>query len=100
MLFLFFGYFSLFFFVVVRLLSSPYLGLRLLGQGSSSIGIVLVNVNGLPGVADPLVADRPRGPVAAVGDILGEGAALLLVLVLFFCQSPFTSPSQSKGNLT
>lgn len=46
--------------------------------------VVLFDVLGLPGVADPLVADGARGEVAAAVDhIGGEGPLLLLVLVLF-----------------
>lgn len=45
--------------------------------------VVLLDVLGLPGVADPLVADGARGQVAAAVDhVGGEGALLLLVLVL------------------
>ena len=44
---------------------------------------MLVNVLGLPGVADPDVADGAGGAVAARGDhVLGDGALLGLVLVL------------------
>lgn len=46
------------------------------------MAVVLVDVHRLPRVADPLVADGPRGQVPAVGDVVGEGALLGLVLVL------------------
>jgi len=44
---------------------------------------VLVDVCGLPGVADPLVTDRPGGNVpTALGHLGRQCALLLLVLVL------------------
>lgn len=56
---------------------------QLLGLGRSSVAIVLVDVDGLPRVADPLVADGPGGQIPAVGDVIGKSALLRLVLVLF-----------------
>lgn len=45
---------------------------------------MLIDVDRLPGVADPLVADGTGGQVAALVDqFFGKGALLLLVLVLF-----------------
>jgi hypothetical protein len=45
--------------------------------------IVLLNVNGLPGIADPLVTDSARSVVAALGDhVVRQNALLGLVLVL------------------
>lgn len=47
---------------------------------------MLVDVGGLPGVADPDVADGAGGHVAAGGDdVAGEAALLGLVLVLGVC---------------
>ena len=43
---------------------------------------MLVNVDGLPRVTDPLVADGAGGVVVVLEDVLGEGALLLLILVL------------------
>ncbi len=54
----------------------------LLGQGRGGVAVVLVNVDGLPRIADPLVADGAGRQVPAVGDIVGECALLGLVLVL------------------
>lgn len=52
------------------------------GRGSSSV--VRVNVDGLPGVVDPGVADGASGEVAAGRGHLGrQNALLLLVLVLW-----------------
>ena len=51
-------------------------------HGIGSVLVVLVDVNRLPGVADPLVADGPGRVVVVVDDVLGQEALLLLVLVL------------------
>jgi len=46
--------------------------------------VVLVNIDGLPGIADPDVGDRPRREVPTVVEHFGGQRALLcLVLVLF-----------------
>ena len=56
----------------------------LLGLGLGSVAVVLLDVAGLPRVADPLVTDGESGEVAALGDNVGGKSALLgLVLVLF-----------------
>ena len=55
-----------------------------LGQGGGGMAVVLVDVDGLPRVADPLVADGAGRKVAAVNDVGGEDALLGLVLVLFW----------------
>lgn len=58
----------------------------LLGGGLGGEAVVLVDVGGLPGVADPDVANGAGGHVAAGGDdIAGEAALLGLVLVLGVC---------------
>ena len=44
---------------------------------------MLLDVDRLPRVADPLVADGAGREVAAVDDVVGEDALLGLVLVLF-----------------
>ena len=45
--------------------------------------VVLLDVGGLPGVADPLIADGARSMVAALGDhVVGQNTLLGLVLVL------------------
>lgn len=53
------------------------------GGGLGGQAVVLVDIGGLPRVADPDVADGAGGHVAASGDdVAGEGALLGLVLVL------------------
>lgn len=67
------------FFLVLSLVDSK---LPLLGLGLGGFPVVLINVDRLPRIADPLVAHRPGSKVAAVDDVVGQGALLLLVLVL------------------
>lgn len=55
----------------------------LLGSGLVGETVVLVDVGGLPGVADPHVADGAGREVAALGNhVVGDLALLRLVLVL------------------
>ena len=64
----------------------PVLGYSLLQTGSllpPGVLVMLINVHGLPGVADPLVLDGAGGQVAVVVEhVVGKGALLRLVLVL------------------
>lgn len=76
-----------FVFVLVGYVYRLVLG-GLLGLGLSSIAVVLLNVVGLPRVADPLVTDGESGEVAALGDdVLGESTLLGLVLVLMMART-------------
>lgn len=52
--------------------------------------VVLFDVGSLPGVADPLVTDSAGSHITTLANhLLGEGALLRLVLVLFtVCQQP------------
>ena len=48
----------------------------------AGVSVVLVNVDGLPGVADPDVLDGGGGDVAAGDHVVGKLSLLGLVLVL------------------
>jgi hypothetical protein len=60
-------------------LSHAILGL---GLGFGSQPVVLVDIHGLPWVADPLVANCPGSKIPAVDDVVRQDTFLLLVLVL------------------
>lgn len=49
---------------------------------SLSGAVVLIDVDGLPGVADPDIADSASGCVVMVHHVEGKSALLLFVLVL------------------
>lgn len=55
---------------------------------------MLINVDRLPGIADPFVAHCPRSQVPAVDDILGQIALLRLVLILY---STVSEPIKKGG---
>jgi hypothetical protein len=59
---------------------------------------MLVNVGGLPRVADPLVADGAGGMVVVLEDVLGEDAFLLLVLVLRGVSDSLKKKMERKKN--
>lgn len=49
-------------------------------QGGKAV--VLIDVDGLPGIVDPLVAASDGSQVSVVDHVLGQLALLVLVLVL------------------